>query len=263
MLKISVLMTVFNAESMLEESIKSILNQTYEDFELIIVNDGSSDNSEKIIKEISNGDRRIIFINRVQNKGRVYSLNEGLSFCTGDWIAINDADDISRPNRLKQLYDFIMDNNLIDKFGVVGSASKIIYLKEKKYKNYYVKYGNIGHKRVSKFRIFYSMPFVHSSFIYNAKALHEIDGFSREVTAGIDYLTLLKITNQYPIYALNEILVDRYIDGNNFFLQEKMKSQSKKNEKIIHQWLKMHYKEYYGYYCLKKVLNFVVPRKNG
>ena len=251
MLKISVLMTVYNAAEILDKSIQGILEQTYQNIEFVIVNDGSADKSADIIEKYAEKDQRIVFINRIENKGRVYSLNEGLQHCSGDWIAINDADDVSYDFRLETLTKYIYDQKLEDTFGVVGSASKYIDMTQDITYDYHVKYGKPGKKQLSMFRMFYSMPFAHSTFIYNKKALLEVGGFSREVTAWIDYFTLIKIAVKYPIYALDEVLVERYIDGNNFFLTPKMKSQRSKNEKIINEWKKDNFPNYkiYSFIC--------------
>ena len=94
-------MSVYNGEKYLVKAIESILNQTYTKFEFIIVNDGSSDNSLKIIKEFMKKDNRIILINR-ENKGLPYSLNEGISIAKGKYIARMDADDISLSERFEK-----------------------------------------------------------------------------------------------------------------------------------------------------------------
>jgi len=106
---ISVILPVYNAELYLKEAIESILNQTYENFELIILNDGSSDDSLKIINSFN--DDRIILINR-ENKGLVYTLNEGINLAKGKYIARMDADDISLPERFEKQIKLIEENSL-------------------------------------------------------------------------------------------------------------------------------------------------------
>jgi len=91
-------MSVFNGENFLQESIKSILCQTYKEFEFIIINDGSSDNSSEILHNFANIDSRIRLIER-PNRGLAASLNEGIIQAHGEWIARMDADDISHPQR--------------------------------------------------------------------------------------------------------------------------------------------------------------------
>ena len=101
---ISVVLPVYNAEAYIEESIISILNQTFKDFELILINDGSTDNSFEIMKKLSVTDERIKLITR-ENKGLIATLNEGITIARGAWIARMDADDIAFPQRFeKQLY---------------------------------------------------------------------------------------------------------------------------------------------------------------
>jgi glycosyltransferase involved in cell wall biosynthesis len=95
---ISVIMPVYNAEKFLKRSIDSILGQTEEDFELIIINDGSTDSSEEII--LSYNDPRVVYV-RQENQGVAAARNKGLSIAKGEFIAWQDADDISLPIRLE------------------------------------------------------------------------------------------------------------------------------------------------------------------
>lgn len=95
---ISVIMPVFNCEDYLEESIVSILDQTYPYFEFIIINDGSTDQSPEIIKKYANQDDRIIIINQ-SNSGIVTALNKGIDAARGEWLFRMDGDDVSLPQR--------------------------------------------------------------------------------------------------------------------------------------------------------------------
>ena len=100
--QISVLMSVFNGSTYLRESIESILNQTYTDFEFIIINDCSTDNTEKIIEEYSHIDKRIVPLKNQENIGLTKSLNKGLIKARGKYIARQDDDDIALPERLEK-----------------------------------------------------------------------------------------------------------------------------------------------------------------
>ena len=95
---ISVVMPVFNCDRYVREAVESVLNQTYSDFEFIIVNDGSTDNTLNIINEYANKDSRVKVINQ-PNSGIVAALNCGLNAANGDWIFRMDGDDISFPYR--------------------------------------------------------------------------------------------------------------------------------------------------------------------
>jgi glycosyltransferase involved in cell wall biosynthesis len=97
---VSVLMPVYNAGLHVEEAIRSILSQTFTNFELLVFNDGSIDNSSAIIKAIQ--DERIIFFDHAKNAGYVAHLNEGLRIARGKYIARMDADDIALPQRFAQ-----------------------------------------------------------------------------------------------------------------------------------------------------------------
>lgn len=96
---ISVLMTVYNTETYLREAIDSILRQDFTNFEFIIINDGSTDNSQEIIDEYAQRDKRIITVHQ-KNSGLVYSLNKGIGLAKGTYIARMDADDVCMDNRL-------------------------------------------------------------------------------------------------------------------------------------------------------------------
>ncbi|MDX8392421.1 MAG: glycosyltransferase [Mariprofundaceae bacterium] len=98
---ISVLMSVYNGEQFLGSAIESVLNQTFRDFEFIIVNDGSTDGSLAMLEEYAHRDHRICLISR-ENRGLAASLNEGISHARGAWIARMDADDISLPDRFEK-----------------------------------------------------------------------------------------------------------------------------------------------------------------
>jgi len=109
---ISVIMPVYNSEKYLAKAIESILNQTYRNFEFIIINDGSTDNSFEIIKKYAKRDERIILIDRKENKGLVYSLIEGINQARGEFIARMDADDVSLPKRFERQMEYMIKNNL-------------------------------------------------------------------------------------------------------------------------------------------------------
>src|SRR5688572_15109961 len=95
--KVSVIMPAYNAARYIQEAIKSILEQTFADFELIIINDGSSDATLDCIKSFS--DPRIKLINNEKNLGIIKSRNIGLDAASGEYIAKMDSDDVSLPSR--------------------------------------------------------------------------------------------------------------------------------------------------------------------
>jgi glycosyltransferase involved in cell wall biosynthesis len=112
---VSVFMPVYNAGDYLIEAIESILNQTYTNFEFVILNDGSTDHSESIIKSFS--DSRIRFENNEKNIGLIASLNKGLTLCKGKYIARMDQDDISLPTRLEKQITWMESH---PEYGLIG-----------------------------------------------------------------------------------------------------------------------------------------------
>ena len=106
--RVTALMSVFNGDKYLSEALESILNQTFTNFEFLIINDGSNDRTEDILK--SYDDVRIRIINNDNNMGLAKSLNKGLRIARGEYIARMDADDISLPTRLARQVEFLDKN---------------------------------------------------------------------------------------------------------------------------------------------------------
>jgi len=128
---LSVILPVYNADKYVSEAINSILEQSFADFELIIINDGSTDNSLDIIKKFR--DNRILFIDQ-PNKGLIDTLNIGLSLSKGKYIARMDADDIAHPKRFEfQLKAFREDEQLVVCSGGIIAVSLDGYRKKRYY----------------------------------------------------------------------------------------------------------------------------------
>ncbi len=106
--RISVIMPVYNAESYLKEAIDSVLGQSFKEFELIIIDDASIDNSVAIVESFV--DKRIILIKKDKNTGITDSLNKAIQLCKGKYIARMDADDISVVDRFKKQFDYMEAN---------------------------------------------------------------------------------------------------------------------------------------------------------
>ena len=103
---VSVLMTVFNAGRFFEPSIRSILNQTFRNFEFLIVDDASTDGSAEVAEAWAARDPRIRLVRNSENKGQTTCLNQGLHLARGHWIARQDADDLAHPSRLAKQHQF-------------------------------------------------------------------------------------------------------------------------------------------------------------
>lgn len=161
--KVSVLMPVYNGEKYLKDAIDSILNQTFIDFEFIIINDGSIDNTRKIIE--SYDDQRILLINQ-ENKGLPITLNIGIEIARGEFIARMDADDISEENRLMEQVEFMDQNSEV---GICGSNINLINDKSE----------HIGHMMYPlehddiKAQMLFNCPLAHPTVIFRKSFLDE------------------------------------------------------------------------------------------
>lgn len=122
---VSVVMAVYNGEEYLSSAIESILQQTYQDFEFIIINDASSDNTSEILQKYLNIDQRISVINNETNTGLGVSLQKVVAAARGEFIARMDADDISLPDRFEKQVEFLIKHpNIL----VLGGEAKSIRL---------------------------------------------------------------------------------------------------------------------------------------
>ena len=109
--KISVIVPVYKVEAYLERCVNSIINQTYKNLEIILVNDGSPDASGKICDDYASKDKRIIVIHK-KNEGSSCARNAGLDRAKGDYIAFVDSDDHINPSMLKSMLNYAVDNKL-------------------------------------------------------------------------------------------------------------------------------------------------------
>ena len=107
----SIIMSVYNDENFIEASVRSILNQTFLDFEFIVINDASNDKTDEILNSLAHYDKRIKYFKNNNNIGLTKSLNHAISLSQGEWIVRQDSDDISLPQRLKDAYNMIKAKN--------------------------------------------------------------------------------------------------------------------------------------------------------
>src|SRR5690554_7062338 len=109
--KVSIIMPAFNAENYIARSIQSVLNQTYKDFELIIINDKSTDNTISIVNDFERKDQRIKVIDLKENQGVAQARNHGIKASTGRFIAFLDSDDLWHSDKLSKQIHFMLENN--------------------------------------------------------------------------------------------------------------------------------------------------------
>lgn len=142
----SIITPVYNSEKYLKNTIENVINQTYKNLEMILVDDCSTDNSEKIIKEFCKKDPRIKYIKLKENSGAAVARNTALENSTGRFIAYLDADDLWKENKLEKQVEFMLKNNYaftctsyekIDENG--ESKNKIIKMPKQINYNYFLR----------------------------------------------------------------------------------------------------------------------------
>jgi glycosyltransferase involved in cell wall biosynthesis len=197
--KISVILPVYNAQSYLRESIESILNQSFEDFELIIINDGSTDDSLSIMESYT--DQRIRIINQ-SNAGLPISLNRAITISKGEYLARQDADDISLPARLAKQLAYL---DAHPQCALLGTWAQILVENTPTDRS-------LSHPHLNgdiQLKLLFFNCFVHSSVMIRKSAL-ETSGLYPEDPEKFppeDYDLWLRIAKHWDVANLPEILL--------------------------------------------------------
>ena len=197
---ITVLMSVFNSARWLSEAIESVLNQTFRDFEFIIVDDGSTDNSCKIIKQYQSLDPRIIIISK-PNTGLADSLNQGIMKARGKWIARLDADDICEITRLEKQLERARANS---KLVFIGTGMTIINEVGAKLRIH--RYPS-EHKMLLRNLITARKFPAHSSAFYLKHSVQALGGYRLRIKRSEDHDLWLRLSEVGEITSINEPLV--------------------------------------------------------
>lgn len=198
-------MPVYNTEKYVKQAIQSILNQTFTNFELIIINDGSTDDSLKIIQSFD--DKRIKIIQNQINQGISFSLNKGVNLAEGKYIARMDADDISMPNRLEKQVEFLSNNPSID---FVGCSIKGIDRLGKP-KRFSIR--DYNHKRIECLLLF-TCPFYHPT-IMAKKAVFANLKYDTKYDGMEDWELWTRIVRQYKTANISDVLLQYRRHENN------------------------------------------------
>lgn len=192
--KVTIIMPVYNCEKYLHEAIESILNQTFKDFELLIINDGSKDRTNKILQSYQ--DLRIVVINNERNLGIVKSLNKGLKLAKGEYIARQDADDISLPERLLKQVRYLDERINI---GLLGCGVIVIDEYGNETKRWEIKKDN---KEIIINNI------AHGSVMMRADCIKQVGGYREELKHVEDNDLWYRIAIKFGVDCLDEYLYE-------------------------------------------------------
>ena len=209
--EISVLMPAFNSADYIGHSIKSILRQSHEEFEFIIVNDGSTDKTEDVI--LSFNDPRIKYF-KTENKGTAAAMNFGISKAQFKWIARIDSDDLSSPDRLEKQVNFLNENHEID---ILSSWS--IYFNNKG-KILFFLHPETEHKEIIKALNLHN-PINQSGLIFR-KSILKKDKYNEKYMFNEDFELMHRLKDKVKFHNYPEYLTyTRVSGGSKSFLQRK------------------------------------------
>ena len=213
---ITVLMPAYNAEKYIGEAIASVLGQTFADFELLIINDGSTDTTRQIIDSFT--DPRIRLINQT-NQGVAPALNIGLLNAKADIIARFDADDICMPERLGMQYDFLMNN---PGYIIVGSNADYIDMDDE-----FVFTGRMSAYSDEDIRlaIFSNCPLIHSTIMYRKETVLKAGSYNTHAYAFEDHLLWSKLLGYGKACNLPVILVKVRLAPESVSIDEKWRTR--------------------------------------
>ncbi|EPC04108.1 hypothetical protein L861_02015 [Litchfieldella anticariensis FP35 = DSM 16096] len=248
-MKVSIVMPAYNAASFIGKSIESVLSQTYEDWELLIIDDASSDGTSEIIKEYSESDSRVFSFSQVKNMGAAEARNLGIRHASGKYIAFLDSDDFWYPDKLEKQVSFIRK-----------SGSPFVFSAYQKVDEHGNKLGVIGvPEKVSYNELLKSCVIGCLTVIYDVDALGKV------------YMPLIRKRQDFGLW-LRILKLTPYAYGQNIILAEytvrENSISSRKNSAAAYQWklyrdveklsvLKSAY--YFSHYAVRGVLRQRYP----
>jgi glycosyltransferase involved in cell wall biosynthesis len=196
--KVTVLVPIFNAEPFLRESLNSVFAQTFRDFELLAIDDGSTDGSHEVLSSFH--DSRLRMVNNSANRGLIFTLNRGLELAEGEYVARLDADDIAMPERLDRQVAFLDSRPAI---ALIGSFAEFI---DPEGAPFLIQRVPLTFDDIIR-KIFSSNCFVHPSVMFRTSVVRELGGFREEMLHAEDYDLWLRVIERHGVANLPEPLV--------------------------------------------------------
>ena len=223
---VTVLMSVYNDEKFLSGGIESILNQTFTNFEFLIINDASTDSTSAILQEYARKDSRVRVLNNENNMGLTVSLNNGLNSALGKYIARLDSDDISLKQRLERQVNFLDKH---PKIGVLGSGAEIIDVD-----------GNITGKftpstspAVIRWRLLFGNCMLHSTVMFRRDIVLQAGGYPSDCFIAQDYDLWSRLMFKTDICQLPDTLVN-YRQNTNAISIKNFDKQAETSIRVVH-----------------------------
>lgn len=226
---VSVVMSAYNSVKYLSNAIESILQQTYRDFEFIIVNDCSTDNTLEIIESFAKKDDRIVIVNNVINSGVSKSCNHAINkIAKGNYIVRMDSDDIAKPERIKKLVDFLDQNSDVV---VVGSNADFIDMNGE-----YIFTSNlpISDANIRK-SLLKRATFINPTVAFRKESFVKIGGYYEPIKHYFeDYMLWIALSKIGQLAILNESLLEYRVVMNSISSKEVSKEYKILEREIVH-----------------------------
>jgi glycosyltransferase involved in cell wall biosynthesis len=195
---VTVLLPVFNGERYLRTAIGSILSQTFSDFELLVVDDGSADRSATVAA--STGDARVRVVANERNLGLARTLNRGLQEAQGTWIARQDADDLSHPQRLERQMSYLAQHPDVVLLGtqarMVDDRGRLVRAVERPCEPASIRWWQM-----------FDNSFLHTSVVFHRQAVLDLGGYDASLGRSQDYELWSRLVRTHPTANLPDALV--------------------------------------------------------
>lgn len=247
---VSVLMSVHNQAEYLDASFKSILAQTFTQFEFVIVDDHSNRETRERLHQYH--DSRIKIIHNRRRLGLARSLNRGLTFCRGKYIARMDADDIAHPSRIKKQYKYLENHQ-----NLAGCGTWVSLIDEQGKKTG-SKHFPTQSALIKKVILRYS-PFIHPSVMIRKKIIAACGGYDANLNGAEDYDLWLRIVSQHQMVNLPEELL-RYRVNPRGISWSQLKHLEWQALRARFKSLR-HYPAWQIVYLFKPALSFLIPER--
>ncbi len=205
--RVSVTMPVFNGEAYVTEAVNSVLAQTFRDFELVAVNDGSTDSTPDILASLASQDKRIRVFHHQPNKGIVAARNKALEMARGKYIAVMDADDVCLPERLAAQVAFLYTHPEV---GALGSGVQGIDGAGAVSPGKWIPPGEHG---VLLWRLCFDNPYPHSSVMMRRSLVERVGGYRPGTEPSEDYDLFRQLGEVTRLSSLQEVLLLRRWHG--------------------------------------------------
>lgn len=242
--KVSVILATYNRSALIGKAIESVLNQTYKDLELVVVNDASTDNTKELVIQYGQRDPRVVIINNGQNLGQVKSLNKGIAKACGKYIARIDDDDIwLTSDKLEKQIGFLEAH---PEYVLVGGGIVVVNEHGKEM----VRFLYPKEDQDIRKQMLISPPFAHGSVVFRKDAYVSVGGYSATMEYGEDWDLWLKLGKVGELHNVQDYVLQYWRAGDR-------KTANWKNETKYDNALRKAYRQDYPNYSKARAFGFL------